>query len=124
MPPFWSTDGVIRHFFQSCKANLCSAGIARKYGMEKPRQMPKSCYVYLLKSCDDGPAKSYVGWTTDLEKRLAAHNDGSGAKATRGRKWQLVYSEVFKTRGAAMSREYELKNNRPERQRLLGNSGN
>jgi putative endonuclease len=91
--------------------------------MEKPRQMPKSCYVYLLKTCDGGLSKSYVGWTTDLEKRLAAHNDGSGAKATRGRTWQLVHSEVFKTRNAAMSREYELKNNRSERQRLLGNSG-
>ena len=92
--------------------------------MEKPRQTPKYCYVYLLKSCDDGPSKSYVGWTTNLEKRLAAHNNGSGAKATRGREWQLVYSEIFKTRGAAMSREYELKNNRPERQRLLGDRGN
>ena len=82
--------------------------------------MPKSCYVYLLKSCDDGPPKSYVGWTMDLEKRLAAHNDGSGAKATRGRKWQLVHSETFKTRGAAMSREYELKNDRAARKLLLG----
>ena len=53
------------------------------------------------------------------KKRLAAHNDGSGAKATRGRQWRLVHSEVFKTRSAAMSREYELKNNRRERRRLL-----
>jgi putative endonuclease len=90
--------------------------------MEKPRQKPKSCYVYLLKSCDDGPAKSYVGWTVDLEKRLAAHNNGSGAKATRGRQWQLVHSEVFNNRGAAMSREYELKNDRRERKRLLGDT--
>ena len=123
MPPIWSAEGVIRHFYQSCKANSCNAGIARKYGMKKHRQQPKSCYVYLLKSCDDGPAKSYVGWTMDLEKRLAAHNDGSGAKSTRGRQWQLVHSEVFKTRGEAMSREYDLKNNRPERRRLLGDKG-
>lgn len=77
----------------------------------------------MLQSCDDGPAKSYVGWTMDLEKRLAAHNDGSGAKSTRGRQWQLVHSEVFKTRSEAMSREYELKNNRPERRRILGEKG-
>ncbi|MBL6642951.1 MAG: GIY-YIG nuclease family protein [PS1 clade bacterium] len=87
--------------------------------MKKPRPAPKSCYVYLLKSCDNGPSKSYVGWTMDLEKRLAAHNDGSGAKATRGRQWQLVHIEVFKTRGEAMSREYELKNDRPARKVLL-----
>ncbi len=81
------------------------------------------CFVYLLQSCDDGPAKSYVGWTTDLDKRLIAHNNGSGAKATRGRQWQLVHSEVFKTRGEAMSREYELKNDRRERKRILGDKG-
>ncbi len=85
-------------------------------------QLPP-CYVYMLQSCDDGPAKSYVGWTTDLEKRLTAHNNGSGAKATRGRQWRLVHSEVYKTRSEAMSREYELKNNRPERRRILGEKG-
>jgi len=87
--------------------------------MTSPDRQLTPCYVYLLQSCDAGPAKSYVGWTTDLEKRLAAHNDGSGAKATRGRQWRLVHSETFKTRGEAMSREYELKNNRPERKRIL-----
>jgi len=80
----------------------------------------KKCFVYMLQSCDDGPPKSYVGWTVDLEKRLIAHNSGRGAKATRGRQWRLVHSEEFKTRGEAMSREYELKNNRPERRKLLG----
>jgi putative endonuclease len=78
------------------------------------------CHVYLLQTSDDGPRKSYVGWTTDLEKRLHAHNNGSGAKSTRGRQWRLVHSETFKTRSAAMSREYELKNNKQERQQLLG----
>ena len=85
----------------------------------KPDRQLTACYVYLLQSCDDGPPKSYVGWTTDLDKRLAAHNSGSGAKSTRGRQWRLVHSEVFKTRSAAMSREYQLKNNKQERKQLL-----
>lgn len=88
--------------------------------MTKTDRQITNCYVYLLQSCDDGPEKSYVGWTTDLGKRLAAHNDGSGAKATRGRQWRLVHSEVFKTRSAAMSREYELKKDRKARAVLLG----
>ena len=92
------------------------------YGKASPNAQILLCLSAEKLRCRAG--KIYVGWTTDLEKRLAAHNDGSGAKATRGRKWRLVHSEVFKTRGAAMSREYELKNNRPERQRLLGNRGN
>lgn len=87
--------------------------------MNDPQRYITPCYVYLLQSCDGGPAKSYVGWTTDLDKRLAAHNSGKGAKATRGRQWKLVHSEVFTTRGAAMSREYELKKDRKARAVLL-----
>jgi putative endonuclease len=79
----------------------------------------KPCFVYLLQTCDDGAAKSYVGWTVDLEQRLSAHNSGKGAKSTRGRQWRLVHSESFKTRGAAMAREYELKKSKEQRARLL-----
>lgn len=87
--------------------------------MENTDRHITPCYVYLLESCDDGPAKSYVGWTIDLQKRLQLHNAGKGAKATRGRQWRLVHSEVFKTRGAAMAREYELKKDRKARAALL-----
>lgn len=88
--------------------------------MTKTDRYITNCYVYMLESCDDGPAKSYVGWTTDLNKRLKAHNEGKGAKATRGRQWKMVHSETFKTRGAAMAREYELKNDRKARSVILG----
>ena len=73
----------------------------------------KPCYAYVLGSWSDcakgGSPRLYSGWTHDLEKRLAAHNAGKGAKATRGRDWQILHFETFKTRGAAMSREAELK---------------
>ena len=73
----------------------------------------KPCYAYVLGSWSDcakgGKPRLYSGWTHDLEKRLAAHNAGKGAKATRGRDWQILHFETFKTRGAAMSREAELK---------------
>ena len=73
----------------------------------------KPCYAYVLGSWSDcakgGSPRRYSGWTHDLEKRLAAHNAGKGAKATRGRDWQILHFETFKTRGAAMSREAELK---------------
>lgn len=39
-------------------------------------------YVYLLR-CVDGTL--YCGWTVDVEKRLAAHNAGKGARYTRSR---------------------------------------
>ena len=48
------------------------------------------CAYILL--CADGTL--YTGWTNDIEKRLAAHNAGRGAKYTRGRRpVTLLYSE-------------------------------
>lgn len=34
-------------------------------------------YVYILRCADD---TLYCGWTTDLTKRLVAHNSGRGAQ--------------------------------------------
>ena len=78
-----------------------------------------SCFVYLLGSNGKGGYRTYVGWTTDLEKRLAAHNLGKGARSTRGRQWKLLHSEEFETRNEAMSREWHLKRDRVFRKRLL-----
>ena len=55
---------------------------------------------------------SYIGWTNNLKKRLKEHNEGKGAKFTRGRKWKLIYYEVVKNKSTALKREYELKKNR------------
>ena len=64
-------------------------------------------FAYLLQ-CADGTL--YGGYTTDLQKRLAAHNSGKGAKYTRSRlPVELVYWEECPTKEAAMSREWQLK---------------
>lgn len=63
-------------------------------------------------------AVTYVGWTVDLDARLARHNAALGAKFTRGRRWQLLYAEAFDDRRAAMSREWHLKRDRRLRQQL------
>ena len=76
-----------------------------------------ACYVYVLGT--DG-SRTYVGWTTDLNRRLKQHNSGAGAKSTRGRIWVLIYAERYETRGEAMSREWHLKRNRPFRKSLRG----
>ncbi len=79
-----------------------------------------NAYVYVLGSAGAGGARSYVGWTTDLDQRLARHNDGTGARSTRGRRWVLLYAERFATRADAMSREWHLKRDRRFRAVLLG----
>ena len=65
-----------------------------------------------------GAVQTYVGWTNDLEKRLAAHNAGQGARSTRGRQWVLLYAEGFENRRDAMSREWHLKRDRRMRREL------
>ncbi|MBT3305308.1 MAG: GIY-YIG nuclease family protein [Alphaproteobacteria bacterium] len=77
-------------------------------------------FVYILGSNGKGGVRTYVGWTTDLEKRLNAHNTGAGAKSTRGRRWVLLYAERFQNRGEAMSREWHLKRERAFRKALTG----
>jgi putative endonuclease len=69
-------------------------------------------YVYIL-GCGSGAAyRTYVGWTVDLDRRLAAHNSGRGARSTRGRQWVLLYAERYPTRNEAMRREWFLKRDR------------
>ncbi|MCZ8217502.1 MAG: GIY-YIG nuclease family protein [Cyclobacteriaceae bacterium] len=67
--------------------------------------------VYALHS----PAhdKLYIGFTSDIEKRLESHN----SLATKGytlkyRPWNLVYTETFDSKSDAMRREKELKSAR------------
>ena len=65
-------------------------------------------YTYVLKCSDKS---LYTGWTNDIEKRLKSHNEGKGAKYTRGRTpVELVYLEEFDTKEAAMKREAAIKN--------------
>ena len=64
-------------------------------------------YTYILR-CADGSL--YTGWTTDLDRRLTAHNAGTGAKYTRGRlPVTLVYHETFATKEEARAREWAIK---------------
>ena len=76
------------------------------------------CFVYVLGSKGKGGRRTYVGWTTDLDRRLAEHNAGTGARSTRGRTWFLLYAERCATRREAMSREWHLKRDRRFRKSL------
>jgi putative endonuclease len=75
-------------------------------------------FVYILGSQRKGDRRTYVGWTTDLDRRLQQHNSGTGAKSTRGRIWTLLNSERCKTKQAAMSREWHIKRDRKFRTTL------
>lgn len=72
--------------------------------------------------CGDGTL--YTGITTDVEKRLAAHRTGRGAKYTRGRlPLELVYREICPDHSAALKRELEVKKlTRQQKEALLADS--
>lgn len=76
-------------------------------------------YVYVLRCADES---LYTGYTTDVERRVAEHDAGEGAKYTRGRTpVELVHVESFDSKSEAMSREYEVKQfSRRRKERLVG----
>jgi putative endonuclease len=64
-------------------------------------------FLYILRCCD---GRLYVGQTSDLAARLAAHNDGKGAAFTAARRpVSLIYFEGYSSRREAMQRELQVK---------------
>jgi putative endonuclease len=64
-------------------------------------------YVYLLR-CADGTL--YCGWTTDVERRLAAHNAGTASRYTRTRRpVELAATLPVADRSAALREEARIK---------------
>jgi putative endonuclease len=64
-------------------------------------------YVYLLR-CADGSL--YCGWTTDVERRLAAHNTGTASRYTRTRRpVELAATLPVADRSAALREEARIK---------------
>lgn len=79
-------------------------------------------FVYVLGSQTSCGYRTYVGWTLDLDRRLAEHNSGTGAKSTRGNAWSLLYAERLPSRIEAMRREWHLKRDRRLRRQLASSA--
>lgn len=79
----------------------------------------KKTWVTYILECADGTL--YTGVTNDIQKRLAAHNDGRGARYTNARRPVVLrYTEVAKNRSAAQRREAHIKQwSRAEKLRMI-----
>lgn len=64
-------------------------------------------WVYILKSAN--VPKTYVGSTTDLDRRLGEHNSGKNTFTRRYMPWAVVYKEKFADLSSARIREHYLK---------------
>jgi putative endonuclease len=84
------------------------------------RELPSDAqsYVYVLGCLTSTGHLTYVGWTSDLARRIEQHNSGRGARSTRGRVWTVLYWEACASKRHAMSREWHLKRDRALRRRL------
>jgi len=58
----------------------------------------------------NNPKDYYTGYSSDLKRRLAQHNDGEQA-STRGRQWEVVYYEAYRSEAVARKRERTIKRN-------------
>ena len=68
-------------------------------------------FVYIIATKVKNKTISYVGYTSNLSKRLNDHNSGKGAKFTKGKKWKIIFKKQYKTKVKAMKEEYKLKKN-------------
>ena len=66
--------------------------------------------------------KTYVGYTSNLKKRIILHNSNRGAKSTKGHKWKLIYKKKFSSKSEAMSYEYKLKHDKNKRMNIFNKS--
>ena len=83
-----------------------------------PSKKAPPAFVYVLGTVTRNGPLTYVGWTNDIDARLARHNAGKGARFTRGRVWVLLHSEPCASRRHAMSREWHIKRDRALRKQL------
>ena len=63
--------------------------------------------VYILYSSKID--KFYVGYTNDIQRRLAEHNRKKGKFTDKGIPWKIVYTETFENKKGAMDREAFIK---------------
>jgi len=64
-------------------------------------------YVYILRSVKH--SQQYVGFTSDLSKRIEAHNAGQVLHTSKFKPWMLVTYTAFKNEHAARRFEKYLK---------------
>jgi putative endonuclease len=85
--------------------NPSTSSPPEKYPITMP---PGGIWLCYILCCADKTL--YTGITNDLEKRLAAHNEGNAAKYTRARgPVKLVFVESCADKSAALKREMEIK---------------
>ncbi len=64
-------------------------------------------HVYFLES--ENTKKHYIGYTTDLTRRLCEHNNHTNKSTSKESRWKLIYCETYVNKMDALGREKFLK---------------
>ena len=64
-------------------------------------------YVYVIQSMKDNTF--YIGYSSNLKRRIFQHNNGESSFTSNHMPWKLVYYEAFLTEDLALEREGKLK---------------
>ena len=80
-----------------------SRGAARNIELESSAMH----HVYLIES--EPQCKWYIGYTTNLRRRLEEHNCHKNISTAKGSKWRLIYCETYVNKMDALGREKFLK---------------
>src|SRR5262245_24361540 len=70
-------------------------------------------YVYVLESISEQTL--YIGYTTDLLRRLKEHNEGKNQSTKHSRPWKVIFYEAYRDQSDAERREKYLKTNQGSR---------
>jgi len=65
-------------------------------------------YTYILKS-QSTSNQTYIGYTSDLQKRLEQHNQGLSKHSAKFRPWELIFYAAFPNKQLALEFESYLK---------------
>ncbi len=80
-------------------------------------ETPPLFWVYILQSEQDD--SFYVGYTSDLQRRIAQHNSGETRYTATKKPWNLVHTESYPDKSQAIKREIYIKR-RASRKYILG----
>jgi putative endonuclease len=67
---------------------------------------PKMYYVYIL---ENEAGSHYIGYTSDLSKRIKGHNSSKSRWTRKKGPWHLVHREEYPTKEEAFLRERQIK---------------
>ena len=115
---FWKTVESVMPDYRQRRTKLKNDGHPLLNAVIRSDSDDRKYYTYILRCIDNS---LYTGYTTDLEKRIAAHNSGKGAKYTKFRRpVTLAYFETFNTKQEAQRREALIKQmTKREKEKLI-----